>query len=65
MTKYLHDRKVILLCLMSCLIASWDFRDEIASVILISSEKKFKTDILIKKKKNPLFSLVSKSFVWQ
>ena len=66
MTKYLYDRKVILLCLMSCLIASWDFKDEIASVILILSEKKFKTDILIKiKKKNPLFSLVSKSFVWQ
>ena len=56
MTKYLHDRKVILLCLMSCLIASWDFRDEIASVILISSEKKFKTDILIKKKKKTLSS---------
>ena len=50
MTKYLHDHKVILLCLMSCLIASWDFRDKIASIILILSEKKFKTDILIKKK---------------
>ena len=63
MTKYLHDHKVILLCLMSCLIASWDFRDKIASIILILSEKKFKTDILIKKKS--LFSLVSKCFLWQ